>query len=93
MQRWEYRVVSLQAGRYTEALNEYGREGWELVSVTSEVPDLPAPERGGNLPLPRAFGRLEDAAAKIGKLGASESAEAQAATSLLWILRRPLDED
>ncbi len=30
MQRWEYRVVSLQKGRYTEALNEYGSEGWEL---------------------------------------------------------------
>lgn len=93
MQRWEYRVVSLQAGRYTEALNEYGREGWELVSVTPEVRDAPAPEQGGGLPLPRAFGRLEDAAAKIGKLGATESAEGEATTTLLWILRRPLDED
>jgi|SRR5262245_42236203 len=96
MQRWEYKVVSLQAGHYTAALNDYGREGWELVGVTSETREVPAPERRGTLPMPRAFGRLEDAAAKLNKLGAAEQAEAPAdtpATVLLWILRRPLDED
>ena len=36
MQRWEYRVVSLRDQQYTAALNEFGREGWELVSSTVE---------------------------------------------------------
>ncbi len=99
MQRWEYRIVSLRVGHYTEALNEYGREGWELVSVAPDVRDPPTPEGGasggGGIPMPRAFGRLEDAAAKLNKLGAGESAEAPAApsSSLLWVLRRPLGED
>jgi len=95
MQRWEYRVVSLREGHYTETLNEYGRDGWELVSVTSDVAEAPAPRRGGTIPVPRAFGRLEDAAAKLNKLGAGDSTEAPAgATSitLLWVLRRPLSE-
>jgi len=99
MLRWEYKVVSLRAGHYTEALNEYGRDGWELVSVASEVRDPPAPppERGGTgLPMPRAFGRLTDAAAKLNTLTAGESTDAQAdtpSTTLLWVLRRPLDEE
>jgi hypothetical protein len=96
VQRWEYRVVSLRRGHYTAALNDYGREGWELVGVTSEARDLPAPEGGGGLPMPRTFGRLEDAAARLGRLGADDSTEAQAETSasnLLWVLRRPLDDD
>jgi uncharacterized protein DUF4177 len=97
MQRWEYKVVSLREGHYTDALNEYGRDGWELVSVASEAPrDVPAPERGGTLPMPRAFGVLGDAAAKLNKLGAGDSTEAQAgnpSTPLLWVLRRPLGED
>ena len=96
MLRWEYKVVSLRAGHYTEALNEYGRDGWELVSVASELRDAPAPERGGTgLPMPRAFGRLTDAAAKLNTLGGGESKESQEAgpsTTLLWVLRRPLGE-
>jgi hypothetical protein len=96
MQRWEYRVISLPPGHYTVALNEYGREGWELVGITSETREAPAAERTGMLPMPRAFGRLEDAAAKLNKLGAGEPAETQAdtpSTVLLWVLRRPLSED
>jgi hypothetical protein len=97
VQRWEYKVVSLRDGRYTETLNEYGREGWELVSVASDARDVRGRERGGDLPVPRVFGRLEDAAARLNKLGGADSSEAQAAaatTSLLWVLRRPLsDED
>ena len=95
MQRWEYRVVALREGHYTDTLNEYGRDGWELVSVASDLREVPAPERGG-LPMPRAFGRLEDAAAKLNKLGAADSTEAQAgatSSTLLWVLRRPLGED
>lgn len=99
MQRWEYRVVSLRDGTYTQTLNEYGQEGWELVSVVSEPPAAPAPggesESGGMpLPIPNPFGRLEDAAAKLNKLGNREPAqEATPASVLLWVLRRPLDDD
>jgi hypothetical protein len=91
MQRWEYRVVSLRSGTYTATLNEYGREGWELVSVTSDVAELALPEKGSGIPMPRAIGRLEEAAAKINKLGTSEP-EAGATSALLWVLRRPLDD-
>jgi hypothetical protein len=79
MQRWEYKVVSLRPGHYTDALNDYGRDGWELISVASEPRDVPVPDRGGSLPVPRPFGRLEDAAAALNKLGG--------------VLRRPLNED
>lgn len=103
MQRWEYKVVSFQKGRYTEALNEYGREGWELVDVASDVrgvvPPEPTSAASGGLPMPRSFGRLEDAAAMVNKLGGS-AAEAGApepepttSTTLLWVIRRPLDDD
>jgi hypothetical protein len=96
MQRWEYRVVSLREGHYTETLNEYGRDGWELVSVAPDVHEVSAPRRGRAVPVPRAFGRLEDAAAKLNKLGAADSTEAPAggtSITLLWVLRRPLSED
>jgi hypothetical protein len=95
MQRWEYRVVSLRDGRYTEALNEYGRDGWELVSVAPGGNGAQVPDAGGALPVPRAFGRLEDAAAKLNKLGAGDPAKAPAGPSstLLWVLRRPLSEE
>ena len=95
MQRWEYRVVSLRDGTYTAALNDYGREGWELVSVASQPHEAPVPDQGGGMPMPRALGRIEDAAAKWNKIGAPESTDAPAvATSnLLWVLRRPLPRD
>ena len=95
MQRWEYRVISLRDGTYTTTLNEYGREGWELVSVTSQLHEASAPDQGGGMPMPRALGRLEDAAAKLNKLGAAGSTDAptDATSNLLWVLRRPLPED
>ena len=95
MQRWEYRVVSLRDGQYTAALNEYGQEGWELVDVVAQEPASPASaSEGGGLPIPRPVGRLEDAAATIGKIGGGDaSAEATAPSTLLWVLRRPLDDD
>jgi hypothetical protein len=96
MQRWEYRVVSLRDQHYTAALNEFGREGWELVGVTSEAVAATSPERAGAFPLPRALGRLEEAAGKLTKLGASDPADeppAGAASRLLWVFRRPLSDD
>jgi Domain of unknown function (DUF4177) len=97
MERWEYRVVSFPRGRYTEKLNEYASDGWELVDVVSETAAAQVREQGrARLPMPRALGRLEDAAAKLNKIGADESPGAEADTAanvLLWILRRPLSED
>ncbi|MCW2976273.1 MAG: hypothetical protein JWM06_1554 [Actinomycetia bacterium] len=96
MQRWEYRVVSLRDRQYTAALNEFGRDGWELVSVTSEAVEATSPGRSGAIPLPRVLGRLEEAADKLTKLGTADpDAEAPtgATSRLLWIFRRPLSDD
>jgi len=49
MQRWEYKVVSLRDGTYTATLNEYSREGWELVSVTPQLPEASTPDQGGGM--------------------------------------------
>lgn len=36
-QQWEYEVISLSTSHYTSAiLNEYGSEGWELLSQVPE---------------------------------------------------------
>jgi hypothetical protein len=96
MQRWEYKVVSLRDQQYTAALNEFGIEGWELVSVISEPLPAAGPERSGGVPLPRALGRIEKAADTLTKLGASEQtddAAAGATSRLLWVFRRPLSDD
>ena len=97
VQRWEYRVVVLRDQQYTAALNEFGREGWELVGITSEPVTPASPERSGTtIPMPRAFGRLEEAADKLTKLGASDQVEelpADATSRLLWVFRRPLSDD
>ena len=87
-------MVSLREGHYTDKLNEYGREGWELVSVESDAHGVPAPDSGSTIPVPRAFGRLEDTASKLSKLGGSPETKTPArATTLLWVLRRPLNEE
>jgi hypothetical protein len=96
MQRWEYKVVSLRDRQYTAALNEFGRDGWELVNVISEAVEPASPERGGGIPMPRMLGRLEQAADKLNKLGTTDAdAEAQggATSRLLWVFRRPLSDD
>ena len=90
MQQWEYRIVSLRDGHYTESLNGYGRDGWELVSVVQDAPPPATPPKGRKLPVPGALGKLETAAETIGKFGGSGEAEGPATTSLLWVLRRPL---
>ena len=94
MQRWEYRVVSVRDGSYTATLNEYGRQGWELAFVTAQPEEPANREQGAGVPMPRALGRLEDAAAKLNKLGGAGSADAPtvAASVLVW-LRRPLAAD
>ena len=96
MQRWEYKVVSLRDQQYTAALNEFGTEGWELVSVISEPLQAASPERSGGVPLPRALGRIEKAADKLTKLGASDPTDDDhtgATSRLLWVFRRPLSGD
>jgi uncharacterized protein DUF4177 len=96
MQRWEYKVVSLGDRQYTAALNEFGRDGWELVDVISEEVEPASPERRGSIPMPRMLGRIEEAAGKLNKLGTTDAdAEASggATSRLLWVFRRPLTDD
>jgi hypothetical protein len=96
MQRWEYKVVALREGHYTESLNDYGRDGWELVSVANDTRKLAPPTAGKarSVPVPRALGRLEDAASKLSNLGTGDSDEAPGEPStLMWVLRRPLADD
>jgi hypothetical protein len=94
VQRWEYWVVSLRGEQYTAALNELGSEGWELVTVVPEEIAPAAAKRDRTFPVPRTIGRLEEAADKLSKLGASDSGDdppAAGTSRLLWIFRRPLD--
>ena len=97
MQRWEYKVLSLSDGTYTDTLNAYGSEGWELVAVAPDVHEVPAAREGGRpFPVPRAIGRIEDAAERFAKpaAAADEPQPGAVLTTLLWVLRRPLpDED
>jgi hypothetical protein len=95
MQRWEYKVVSLRDRQYTAALNEFGRDGWELVNVISEAVEAASPERRGGIPMPRVLGRIEEAADKLNKLGAADpdADDAGATWRLLWVFRRLLSED
>ena len=89
MDRWEYKVVSLKDGQYTEALNAYGRDGWELVDVASDVHVVAARESGWKVPMPRALGKLEDVAAKLSDPVPGDSTEAEPgtiATTLIWVL-------
>jgi hypothetical protein len=97
MQRWEYKVVSLRDQHYTAALNEFGRDGWELIHVMTEALEAATtPDRGRGIPMPRVLGRLEEAAGKLNKLGAADAdadASADATSRLLWVFRRPLADD
>jgi hypothetical protein len=99
MERWEYRVVSVPDGQYTSMLNEYGREGWELVTVAHDVRVTPERREESGLPSVPGLGRLGQAAQAASKLGGLEGRDPSTpepgalTTTLLWVLRRPLDED
>jgi hypothetical protein len=96
VQRWEYKVVSLQ-GKYTDTLNEYGRDGWELVCVAPDVRTVtgPPPPQGRKLPIPGALGRLEDVTSRFGdkEPGADGPPPGSVTTTLLWVLRRPVADE
>ena len=96
MQRFEYRVVSVADGQYTSMLNEYGADGWQLVTVAHDVRTVPTVQREGGLPVPPGLGKLGQAASKLGELegrDASAPEPGSVVTTLLWVLRRPLDDD
>ena len=93
MQQWEYRVVSLTDGQYTSSLNDYGREGWELVNVVPDVHAVPE-RRGGGMPVPPGLGKFGQAASKLKDLeGSNEPEPGTITTTLLWVLRRPVYDD
>ncbi len=97
VQRWEFRIVSLPPGQYTATLNEYGAEGWDLVTVAHDVRTVPERREGGGLPMPPGLGKLGQAAEAMSRLGETESRDlpepGTVTTTLLWVLRRPLSGD
>ena len=87
-------MVSLSDGRYTSSLNDYARDGWELVNVVPDVQVVPEKREGGGLPMPALGGKLGAAASKLKDLDSSdEPAPGTITTTLLWVLRRPFYED
>ena len=94
LQLYEYRVVSLTDGQYTSALNDYARDGWELVQVVPDIGVVAEKREGGGLPMPGLGGKLGAAASKLKDLeGSNEPAPGTITTTFLWVLRRPFDED
>jgi hypothetical protein len=95
--RWEYRVVSVADGRYTDLLNRYAAEGWELQTVAHDVrattPATPG-QTGNRLPVPPGLGKLGQAASKLSELekGEASAPEPPLTTKLLWVLRRPVED-
>ncbi|HZQ82402.1 MAG TPA: hypothetical protein VFB25_10560 [Gaiellaceae bacterium] len=90
MQRWEYKVLSFDDGRYTARLNDYGRDGWELIAVVPDEPAAPTAEKGSRLPVPGTLGKIGEAASRIEEMTGDP---ARPVSNLLWVLRRPLDDD
>jgi hypothetical protein len=96
VERWEYKVVSFEDGRYTESLNAYAADGWELQAVVPDVREVapPAPGKKRSIPMPGALGLAADAASTLSNV-AKESKPAPVAgtvTTFLWVLRRPVDD-
>ena len=97
MQRWEYKVVSFEAGRYTESLNAHAADGWELQTVVPDVHEVapPAPAKKRSIPMPGALGLAADAASTLSSV-AGESKPPPVSgtvTTFLWVLRRPVEGD
>ena len=94
LQLYEYRVVSLSDGAFTSSLNDYARDGWELVQVVPDISVVPEKRDGGGLPMPALGGKLGAAASKLKDLESSnEPAPGTITTTFLWVLRRPFDDD
>jgi len=95
VQQWEFRVVSFPQGQYTAMLNQYGADGWELVTVAHDIRTVPERRDSGGLPMPSGLGRLGQAAEAVSKLGDSNDSDApepgSLTTTLLWVLRRRID--
>jgi hypothetical protein len=94
LQSYEYRVVSLTDGAFTSSLNDYARDGWELVNVVPDISVVPEKREGGGLPMPALGGKLGAAASKLKDLdGQNEPVPGTITTTFLWVLRRPFDDD
>jgi hypothetical protein len=92
MQLYEYRVVTLTDGAFTSSLNDYARDGWELVQVVPDISVVPEKREGGGLPA--LGGKLGAAASKLKDLeGANEPVPGSITTTFLWVLRRPFEDD
>lgn len=79
MKKWEYRVFAshLDPAELVIILNQCGREGWELVTVTPVVDQLPP--------------ALIDPAATIPGPDADEAEEAIPVEAFRYIFKRPLE--
>lgn len=94
LQLYEYRVVTLTDGAFTSSLNDYARDGWELVQVVPDVSVVPEKRESGGLPMPALGGKFGAAASKLKDLeGSNEPAPGSITTTFLWVLRRPFDDD
>ena len=90
--------MSLPPGQYTATLNEYGADGWDLVTVAHDVRTVPERrDTGSGLPMPPGLGKLGQAAEAMSRFGETESSDlpepGTVTTTLLWVLRRPLADD
>ena len=82
--------MSLSDGQYTSSLNDYARDGWELVTVVPDVHAVPEKREGG-LPMPPLGGKLGAAASKLKDLeGSNEPVPGTITTTLLWVLAPPV---
>jgi uncharacterized protein DUF4177 len=97
VQRWEYKVVSFEDGRYTESLNAHAEDGWELQAVVPDVHEVApaAPGKRRSIPMPGALGLAADAASTLSSVARESKPEpvSGTVTTFLWVLRRPVEGD